>query len=227
MKKMFVFSLLALQGFNPSQAQTQWSIEAGPSHSNIRIEGDANLLPNPKSITGFHAGLAVTHPLGSRLDLKSGIRYHQTGFSASLGAPIELYGLSLPAEIKAVTRMHYLEMPLLAQIRLVGSPSASWYLEAGPQLGYALDGDIHTKARLLFDFDLGSYDLNLANELFSRFEIAGLIGTGMQWRTASGMQFHFGVQYLHGFTDLTDEPIIDIQTSRNAWTAQGGIRIAL
>ncbi|MBK8405628.1 MAG: PorT family protein [Saprospiraceae bacterium] len=216
---MLTFALFVQSLF----AQFQMGVEVGPSVSNMTIKGTGSLINDPDPFLGIRAGLSASFSPMDAFSIKSGLYYHKTGFIASQSLDFEIFDVDIPANLKAITQLHFIELPVLAQYNF-GKGVIKGYLEAGPQMSLAVDGDIRTRASLLVDFNLGTYDINMRNSNFRQFEWGGVIGAGIKWKLNESMRMSLGTQYLHGFTDLTNEPILDIRTSRNALSAQLGLQ---
>jgi hypothetical protein len=222
--KKIIFSLaLTTLTLNFLSAQIEVGISLGPSVSNMRVSGINNLIRDPDPFAGFKGGLQLSYTPVSSFSLVSGIHYHSTGFVARQNLGFEVFDIDIPAEVKAITRLHFLEMPVLARLNL-GQGKVRAYLEAGPQMSLAMDGEIIARANFLIDFRLGTYDINMNNSNFRQFELAGVAGAGLKWDLSERMGMNLGIQYLHGFTDLTSEPIVDIHTSRYAVSGQLGVQ---
>lgn len=222
--KKFLFSLaLSTLAIPFLSAQIEAGFSLGPSVSNMRVSGINNLIRDPDPFVGFKGGVQLTYTPVASFSLVSGLNYHSTGFVARQNLGFEIFDIEIPAEVKAITRLHFLEMPLLARLNL-GQGKVRGYLEAGPQMSLAMDGEVIARANFLIDFKLGTYDIDLSNSNFRQFELAGAAGAGLRWDLSERMGMNLGVQYLHGFTDLTDEPIVDIHTSRYAVSGQLGVQ---
>lgn len=223
MKKILFSLALTTLSLNFLSAQIETGISLGPSVSNMHVGGVNNLIRDPDPFVGFKGGVQMIYTPVSSFSLVSGINYHSTGFVVRQGLGFEVFDIEIPAEVKAITRLHFLEMPILARLNL-GQGKVKAYLEAGPQLSLAMDGEVITRANFLIDFRLGTFDINMNNSNFRQFELAGVAGAGLKWDLGENMGMNLGIQYLHGFTDLTSEPIVDIHTSRYAVSGQLGVQ---
>lgn len=204
-------------------AQFSVGLNVGPSISNMRIDGLNNLIQNPDPYTGIRMGASFQYYPIESFAFETGLNYHRTGFIASEGIDFEIFNIDVPANLKAITSLHFLEFPLLASYHF-GNDKIRAYIEAGPQLSFASDGEVKTRATLLIDFTLGTYDINMRNSNFRQFEWSSILGTGLEWSIAPKVNMNLGVQYLHGFTDLTSEPILDIRTRRSALSSTLGVQ---
>ncbi|NOT36073.1 MAG: PorT family protein [Saprospiraceae bacterium] len=214
MKKLVlvIYALSCLT--NVMTAQSSIGVHIGPSFSKMRIEGDADILKQSQNFTGVRAGLNYQYKLNPAFNLESGIYYNLTGFSIKQGTDFSIYGIDVPVSVTATTQMHFIEIPLLMNVNF-GNDYAKFYIHAGPQFSYAMDADLRLRAKLLLDFNLGTYDINMRNNNFRQAEISGLIGGGLKAKLSDKLDFNLGIDYMHGFTDLTDEPIVNVLTKRS------------
>ena len=90
----------------------------------------------------------------------------------------------------------------------------------GPYVGLAIDGEVRTRAKLLLDFSLGKYDLNLRSNYFNQWEIGLMSKVGIKI-PLNNSALQFSAYYQHGLNDLTDEPILDVRTRRFAYGLSG------
>ena len=109
-------------------------------------------------------------------------------------------------------------------------PLAKWkrgaYFLAGPSIAYAMDGKLRTKINSIIDINLTKTNINLANEDYNRFEFAGVVGTGA-FININNAKLFAEFKYHHGFSDLLDDPILDIQLKNRAFGIGMGLQIAL
>lgn len=212
--KNFVFSFLVLITFQRTlEAQHQIGIEIGPSFSNMNIQGDADLLGTPQTFAGVRTGMRYQFDLNPVFKIQSGLYYNMTGFKIIRGIDIDLFNIPVPANVRAITRLHFLEVPVLLHAEF-GNDQVKAYVHAGPQISYAMDGDLLLRTRFLVDFNLGNYDINMSNSNFRQFELGALVGAGLNAKLNDRFYFNAGVDYMHGLTDLTKEPVINLSTTR-------------
>ncbi|MFN8333113.1 MAG: outer membrane beta-barrel protein [Saprospiraceae bacterium] len=212
--KNFLFSVLLLITFQMTlEAQHQMGIEIGPSFSNRNIQGDADLLGTPETLTGVRTGLSYQCDLNPVFSIQSGFYYNMTGFKIIRGIDLDLFNIPVPANVRAITRIHFLELPLLLRAEF-GNDQVKAFIHAGPQISYAMDGDLLLRTRFLVDFNLGNYDINMSNSNFRQYELAGVVGAGLNAKLNDRFYFKAGVDYMHGLTDLTKEPVINLSTTR-------------
>ncbi len=162
--KNLIFLFTVLFTFQNAKAQFQIGVETNSSWSNMNIQGDGNLLSNPKLYNGIKTGISVAYPIYAGLGVESGLYYHRTGFKVSQALDFDVYNFPIKAGVTAIPQFHYLETPLL--LNYTFGDKIQGTIGFGPYVGFALDGEIKTRANFLVDFNLGKYDLNLRNDIF-------------------------------------------------------------
>ncbi|MBK9270345.1 MAG: PorT family protein [Saprospiraceae bacterium] len=223
MKKIF-FAFAIIVSMNLAVfGQMRVGLSFGPSMSNMTIDGAESLIQSPEMYVGVRTGATTSYQFSDLFSLQSGVFYHRTGFQVNESIGLDVFNQDIPVGLKAITQLHFLEIPVLARLK-VGTEKVKWFLEGGPQLSYALDGEVRTRASFLVDFNLGRYDINMANSNFRRVEWTGVVGTGLDIGLNSHLNLELSAQYMHGFTDLTEEPIVDIRTKRRAGAITAGLK---
>lgn len=218
--KNLIFLFAVLFTFQNAKAQFQIGVETNSSWSNMNIQGDGNLLSNPKLYNGIKTGISVAYPIYAGLGIESGLYYHRTGFKVSQALDFDVYNFPIKAGVTAIPQFHYLETPLL--LNYTFGDKIQGTIGFGPYVGFALDGEIKTRANFLVDFNLGKYDLNLRNDIFNQTEI-GLMGKAEMKIPIQNWAIKFNGQFQHGLNDLSDEPILNIQTRRYAIGLGAGV----
>lgn len=214
MKKL-ILAIITITSLNQVlTAQSEVGVQVGPSFSKMRIDGDGELISQPENFTGIRAGFNYQYNLNPAFQIETGLYYNLTGFKLSQGTDFTIYGVDVPLRVTAITQMHFVELPLLLKAKF-GNEYAKFFVHAGPQISYAMDADLKLRAKLLLDFNLGTYDINMQSNNFRQAEISGIIGAGMTAKLNPNFNFNLGVDYMHGFTDLTDEPILNVLTKRS------------
>lgn len=210
MKKTFVFIFSFLSSITFIYSQLQIGGEIGPSISNMGIQGDGDLIPSTHVYTGIKAGINVKYNGNAGLGIESGAYYRTSGFKVRVEEDFKIYGLDFGGSVTAIPVFKFVEVPLMANYS-IGNDRIKASFGAGAYAAYALDGDIKTRGRFLIDFNLGTYDLNMNNDLFNRWDVGLMAKAGLDI-PMNKMNIHFNTSYQHGLTDLSDEPILDIRT---------------
>lgn len=220
-KLMFVCFTLCFFAFTTSSiAQLSVGVESNASFSNMNIKGAGNLINSPSFYTGSKTGIQVSMPFYYNLGFESGLYYHLSGFEVKQNLDFDVFKIPIKAGVTAIPRFQFLEMPLLLNGTIGEHVQLS--LSGGPYVGYALDGDIKTRAKFLIDINTGTYDLNLSNSIFNRWEIGLMAKAGLKIPIEK-FAIHLNGQFQHGLNDLTDEPILDIRTRRYALGLGAGL----
>lgn len=93
----------------------------------------------PKSIVGTHVGLGVHLDLHNGIYVKPGIYYNR------MGGEMNVLGVT------STTKLNYINIPInLGYNYQISDKIGALFLEAGPQVGYALSGFTHAKGVLGF-----------------------------------------------------------------------------
>ena len=209
MKKVTT-TVIALCFISFLSGQNELGIRIGGSFNDTRVEGiTPSLTPDTKIKQGFTAGLYYNIQLLNGFSFSPGLNYTQKGFIVDEGFDVDILGMDIPLGLKVDTRIDYLEIPLLFRYN-IPKGIANYYFEAGPTAGYALDGVARTKARTIIDINVNTTNLDLSQDLYNRLELSGQIGAGVEVEAGSGKIFT-NVRYQRGFSDMLDNPRIDIQ----------------
>lgn len=197
-----------------SQAQVSIGVKTGVNFADTRVDGLLdNVLPDQTMYTGFTAGLIAEIPIQNGLSFRPELNYIQKGFITEANIyDLELLGIDIPIGAKAKTRFNYLEMPLLMKYS-VGTESAKFYIIGGPNISYAANAHVRPVANLLINFNLPKINLNLDGDIYQRWELSGTLGAGGEFKAGHGKIFA-DARYTLGFTNMLDNPIIDV-TSKN------------
>ena len=168
LKKLF-YSLLFIGFFNV--AGMAQKVEGGLQGGVVASQIDGDFLGGYNKI-GFYTGAWVAHEIAPDWSLVGELRYIQKGKTK-------------PADTEAginssTTRLHYLQMPLLARYVF---PS-EWFLEGGFALGYLYD----------YSFLEGSVKLNESDYPkveFYPFDFCFLLGVGYNMSDKMAVSFRF------------------------------------
>lgn len=112
-------------------AQTTFSVRAGVSALETQFandEGFSSVTLSKDARLGLTAGVLAAIPVSSVFSLRPGVNYSQKGYRVSSNAA----GLDGSSTLGA----DYLEVPLLAGLRISRSQAFDATLELGPVLGY-------------------------------------------------------------------------------------------
>jgi len=224
-KKVINTVLFALLTFALS-AQTSIGIRGGLNFANVPApSGISNLLPIFKPAKGASVALVTEMGIGKNFAIQPELAYHQKGFALKAGLDFLLFNVDVPLGIKAVTKVNYLEAPILGKYKF-GSGKVGGYVVAGPTIGYALNGRFTTKAQVLIDIKITDEKLDLANLGYNRFELGGILGAGVNFKTGNGNLF-IDARYARGFTNVYDVPFVDLKLKNKGVSINVGMMIPL
>ena len=142
------------------------------------------------SVTGLQLGLVAEIPFSDKFAVQPELLYLQKGSAAEF----EFLG----DKITTTTKFNYLEIPILAKFALTDGP-AQVFLNAGPSIGFGLNGTLTTEAGGAEE----ESDLDFDEEGIVRMDLGLALGAGVQFNTGPGKLF-VDVRYLMGLTSLDD-----------------------
>ncbi len=219
---------LALLFFFAGQATAQTAIgfRAGVNIANVKAFGIANTIPvNTQSIFGPNLALVAEFGLGNNFALQTELNYLTRGFQVSESVDLGLFGGDIPLGATAITKINYLDIPILAKYKF-GGQKVSAYLTAGPVVGYALNGRLETRANFLVDIPIYDTDINLNSDNINRFEFGGSLGAGVSFNTTVG-NFFIDARYTQGFTQMDQISFLDLNIKNQGFGISAGYMIPL
>jgi Outer membrane protein beta-barrel domain len=179
MKRMLLLALLGL-GMSPFAHSQSVRLGVTGGLATTRLLGAREAgAPVPQWRLGVRSGLAAQALLApsGRLALQTELLYAGQGFRLNESNDVTTFRL----------RLHYLQLPVLAQLKL-----ANVWLEAGPQVSYLLGGQAKTGAGSL----LGSPTRSAIDKNnFNRWEAGYVVGAGYQCTE----RLRAGLRYTGGF----------------------------
>lgn len=191
-----------------AQAQVSLGIRGGYQMAGIKAtDGLDALAPDFKKIDAFSIGAVMEMPLGYGFHFQPELAYSRKGFSIQESTALDLFNIPIPVGVEAISRFDYLETPLLMKYKF-GDGRVNAYIAAGPTFGYALDGQLITRANALLDIKLIDTDIDLDAINYERFEVGAALGGGLSFQTPFGQLF-VDARYNHGFTQVYDIPVVD------------------
>ena len=220
-------ALLAFAVFTlTAQAQVSIGLRGGYQVANINTTDGLNALtPDFKAIDGFSIGAVAEVPLGYGFHFQPELAYTRKGFSVQESTALELFNLPIPVGVEAISRFDYLEAPLLMKYKF-GDGRVNAYVAAGPTFGYALDGQLITRANALLDIKLLDTDIDLDAINYERFEVGAALGGGVSFYTPFGQLF-IDARYNHGFTQVYDIPVVDEKVKNKSFGINVGFMVPI
>ena len=221
-------TLLLLLAFSVSaSAQTTFGVKSGVAiQKAYTSDGLGAVAPNFQNLVEFQFGVNADVPVFGALSFQPELLYTTKGFGLDQGFEQELFGTQIPLEAEAKTKFRYLEVPLLAKVNF-GDPSGPQaYFVAGPTFGYALSGQLQTRARALVSFDLPNVDINLEDINYERLEIGAAVGAGVQFPVGP-VRLFADARYQRGFTELYDFPLVEEKVRNTGVAVSAGLAIPI
>lgn len=134
--------------------------KAGVNLSTLKVDGDPPIAPFTQR-TGLIAGGWVSWAVTTRIDIQPEVLFSRKGASVEEGG------------VTVDTILDYLDVPVLAKYRLIGTPSRNLHLLGGPSF------DIGLKAKVKATFGGEPFEQDVTDEL-ERFEFGVVAGAGLQ-----------------------------------------------
>ena len=205
-------------------AQNSLTAHAGFGSSNIEVRGtpfDPLINPYIQPIAQYNAGIQYAHALSRHFSVITGVQYASRGFAAREDFNVNVFGLDLPVGAEVVTRLAYVEVPVMAQVNITES-GVSPYVKAGISAGYAFNAKMKPQVNALITWSLPQININLKNDLFNRVDVAALAGAGVSIPVESLGALHFDLTYRHSLNDMFQDKITNIQIRSHGVTAGVG-----
>lgn len=207
-----------------SFAQISVGAKAGVYTSFIDVtEAAEGLTQSVEGLTTPTFGITAEIGLSENFAFQPELLYTTKGFKVSEGININLGGLPIPAGVTARTKINYLEVPLLAKYKF-GTEGLRFNVTAGPVVSYAVNGQLDTRANLLFDINPLKTDIDLDALNYERLEVSASIGAGVGYETSGGELFA-DARYVHGFSDLYTAPVVDLNLKNRGVGVTVGYRM--
>lgn len=224
--KIFFASLLVVACSFSLMAQINVGAKVGYQLNNVyTTEGLGAIAPNFLAIDEASYGLVVEIPVAGGFSFQPELGFTTKGFGLKQGLDVPVFGVDLPLNASAETRVKYVEVPLLAKYKF-GEEDFQAYVAAGPNLGYASSAQIDTRVNALLDFDLGSVPLNLDNINYERFDVGATVAVGFQYNFGPVVAFA-DARYNRGFTELYDIPLVNEKVRNTGYGFNFGMMVPL
>ena len=206
-----------------ASAQTNLTAFGSYGVSDIQVSGLGilDLLdPYIKPIPQYTAGIQFGKEIGNHWDIVTGAQYSSRGFTARDKFNIGVFGLDLPVDARIDTRLEYIEVPLMLKYS-IGDGNITPYIKAGATAGYAVSGKYQPKVDAIITWKLPAINVNLENDMYNRFDIAGIVGAGLNVPINETGALQFDVNYRHSLNDMFHDKITDIRIKSYGFS--GGI----
>lgn len=145
---LFVVGVLSAQNFS-------FGIRAGYTLSNVTVKKPKGLIVDEfdepyKTLSSLHAGIDTRISLSERFAIVSGLQYARKGYKSEIPQPNG-------SSTSAMNELHYLNLPVVADVRLWKGLSLQGGIEAGSLLSAwvkSAEAKVDTK-NFYEDFDFG------------------------------------------------------------------------
>ena len=209
-----------------SFAQISIGAKAGVYTSFIDVtEAAEGLTQNVEGLTTPTFGIVSEIALGENFAFQPELLYTTKGFKVNEDINVNLGGFPIPAGVTASTKINYLELPLLAKYKF-GSEGLRFNITAGPVLSYAANAQLVTRTNLLLDINPIRTNIDLDALNYERLEVSASIGAGMAYETSGG-EFFADARYVHGFSDLYNAPVVDLNLKNRGIGVTVGYKVNL
>jgi len=224
--KTIINFLFAICCFTSLIAQNSLVITAGPSLQNVTTSGlQSSLRPDYKFHHGLQAQVMWSQDFSPRFSLMTGLGYTEKGFRLNEGFDLDILNLPMEIGVEANTTLRYVELPLQMKYSFNDGP-VSFYALAGPAIGYAMSGEVRTKANLIFDINLLRTKLDLNDNIYRRVELSGVLGLGGEIKFNQGALIA-QVNYQQGFSRVIDNALVDLRLKNYGFGMNIGYRLNL
>ena len=183
-----------------------------------RITPDFKLLPAP---TG---AIFAEITISDRFSVQPELAFVQKGFrikeSFNIGGDNAL-GINIPLGGQISLKNNYIELPVLAKIKL-GEPDAGHaYIMVGPSLSYMISS--RSVIRVLNIFPIRT---SLGTGLFNRAAFSGVVALGYEIPFGNGKFFMEG-RYQQGISRVLDVPVLQLPVRNQTVGFSAGVSFAL
>jgi len=140
---------------------------------------------------GFYAGLYATLPLGPGFAIEPGVTYSEKGTVLRGTVPLPALDF-LNTQVTGTARLSYIDVPVLAKVYV----TPGFYLYAGPQASFLVNGTARVKAGLL-GFSAYNDDFDISSQL-RKVDFAAVGGLGYQFDNGLGLSagYDYGLNSL-------------------------------
>jgi hypothetical protein len=183
------------------------------------------IAPNIQYLPGVNVGLAGEYAVNEHFSVLSEINYQEKGFRIREQMDVNLLNIDIPLGVRVDTRVRYIDLPVMAKYAF-GNGVVKAYVAAGPQVSYALNGRVKTRADFLVDFNVTNIPINFSTVNYQRYDLAGVVAAGVDFPTGNGKVF-FDARYSQGLSDSFKLPVIDLNIKNHGFGFGIGYKMAL
>lgn len=202
-------------------AQVQLGFRAGANWGNVTKPSVISAFtPTLRPSAGPTGALFLEVPLSDRVSFRPEVSYVQKGFVLRQGFNLDLGRFNLPLGARVAYQTRYVEVPLLAKIKINEGPVQA-YLLAGAAAGYAVDGRIRTRASAFIQTGPMDVPMNLDALSYNRWDFSGIGGLGLSADAGSGKLF-IEARYEYGFSRQYNLPVLQLPIRNRGLSASIG-----
>jgi hypothetical protein len=221
MFKTLVFIFLA----NFSFAQIFVGVRGGVSGSTMtKFKLIENIIPDFKLLPAPTGAIFVELPITDRFSIQPELAFVQKGFVVNESFNVDgisALGVNIPLGGRIALKNNYVEMPILAKIKLGDANEGHAYFLVGPAVGYLVDS--RAVIRVLNIFPIRT---SLGTGLFHKGEFSGVAALGYEIPFNNGKFFMEG-RYQHGFSRVLDLPLVQLPVRNQTVSFSVGMAFAI
>lgn len=225
-KRVIYFAAIFLSLSTVVSAQFYTGIRVGGNLNNVSLPTIIDLVaPNVEYLPGVNLGITTEYGISDHFSIISEANYQEKGFRIRENMDVNLFNLDIPLGVRVDTKVRYVDIPVMAKYAF-GNGGVKGYLAAGPQVSYALNGRVKTRADFLFDFNLTNIPINFSTVNYQRFDVAAVIAAGVDIPAGNGKVF-FDARFSQGLSDSFKLPVIDLNIKNHGFGFGVGYKMAL
>jgi hypothetical protein len=197
MVKKAIFLAVALAAVSSTYAQeSRFGIRAGLNLASIEV--DEKGAPAYDNTIGFHVGIIADIGINELFYFQPGLLFSAKGAEYSN----ESYTSSgIRTEYELTASAYYLEIPLMASVKMDINESLALRLNAGPYIGFGITGTIEEefKVPMYPQYNESDSENVFKKGGFKRLDFGIAFGSGLEFQN-----FYIGVNYGIGLNDVSD-----------------------
>ncbi|MDH6253731.1 opacity protein-like surface antigen [Chryseobacterium sp. H1D6B] len=214
MKKLFLGLAMAAGTLVFAQEQKK-QVQTGAVRFGIKAGGNAASFSEQElSIKimklGFHAGGFVNIPISQKFSIQPEVLYNQLG-----AENVDVAVAAASEKIKGYkASLNYISVPLMIQMR----PTRNFYIEAGPEFSYFLNGKIKGERAVVTGTADGatvvvteSYSEDINKDTINKLNVGLGLGLGYDFSNHLGMN----ARYVNSLTDIAKDRLDGQNTVNN------------
>ena len=225
-KRLIIMTMMVAVATQFAIAQFYTGVRVGGTMGNISTPTiiDA-VMPDFEYLPGIEAGVVSEYKISNQFSIQGEVNYREKGFRLREGMDINVFNIDLPLGVRVDTRLRYIDMPIMAKYAFGNGPVKA-YVAAGPQMGYAMNGNIKTRANFLVDWNLTNTPINLDGLNHRRFEFGTVVGAGVEFETGAGHVF-IDARYSQSLSDSFRVPLVDLNIKNHGFGFGVGYKVAI